>query len=57
MKRPEVTMDDFKKMAVAEGHSLEEFDMELTAVLLGALNRSYNMGYAHGLEDGKAVIA
>lgn len=53
MKRPDVTIDDFKKMAVAEGHNLEDFDMELTAVLLGAMNRSYNMGYARGLEDGR----
>lgn len=54
MKRPDVTIDDFKKMAVAEGHNLEDFDMELTAILLDEMNRSYNMGYAHGLEDGRA---
>lgn len=56
MKRPDVTMDEFEKQAIEEGYTMEEFDLELTTILMDAMNRAYSMGYDHGYEDGRSGV-
>lgn len=53
MKRPEVTIEDFKKQAAEEGLELTPQGLELVEYLIDALERAYNRGYADGLEDGR----
>lgn len=53
MKRPEVTVEDFKKQAAEEGLELTPQGLELVECLIDALERAYNHGYADGLADGR----
>ena len=50
MKRPEVTIEDFKKQA-AEGWNPTPQTLELVGYLIDAMERAYNLGYADGLAE------
>ena len=52
MKRPEVTIEDFKKQAAEEGWNPTPQTLELVGYLIDAMERAYNHGYADGLADG-----
>lgn len=56
MRSPDVTMETFKKMAVALGHNVGDFDLDLVTILMDAMNRSYNMGYDEGFKDGMEIM-
>ena len=53
MKRPEVTIEDFKKQAAEEGLELTPQTLELVGYLIDATERAYNRGYVDGLADGR----
>ena len=56
MRSPDVTMETFQKMAVALGHNVDDFDLDLVTILMDAMNRSYNMGYDEGFKDGMEIM-
>lgn len=53
MKRPEVTIEDFKKQAAEEGWNPTPQTLELVGYLIDAMERVYTRGYADGLADGR----
>lgn len=53
MKRPEVTIEDFKKQAAKEGWNPTPQTLELVEYLIDAMERAYTRGYADGFEDGR----
>ena len=52
MKKPDVTMEDFIKQAKVEGMEINPKFIEMTEVLLDAMNKSYNKGYEDGFAAG-----
>lgn len=53
MKRPEVTIEDFKKQAAKEGLELTPQGLELVECLIDVLERAYSRGYADGLAENR----
>lgn len=53
MKRPEVTIEDFKKQAAEEGWNPTPQTLELVGYLIDAMERAYTRGYADGLAENR----
>lgn len=53
MKRPEVTIEDFKKQAAKEGWNPTLQTLELVEYLIDAMGRAYTRGYADGLAENR----
>ena len=53
MKRPEVTIEDFKKQSAKEGWNPTPQTLELVGYLIDAMERAYTRGYADGLAENR----